>query len=300
MKIIDPHLHLFDLKQGDYAWLKAGNPPLWSDKALINKSFDEQYLKLEAPLSLAGFVHIEAGFDNQRPWRELDYLQKSCLLPFAAIANIDLTIDSDSFSQQLERLSRFASFIGVRHILDNSAFNLLTSKQVLTNISLLESTSKAQEDKLVFEVQMSLADHIGVNALCDVIATNSNINFIINHAGFPVTTINSIEWKNWQASLVKLACFPHVAVKCSGWEMSDRDYDRNLQWLNLTLQVCFTAFGKERMMLASNFPLCLFTHSDYQSYWQYLLSTDFIKNINSQEKNALCYHNAFHYYHRKL
>ena len=82
IKIIDPHLHLFDLKQGDYHWLKADNPPNWPDKNVINNTFDEQDLSLSPPLSLAGFVHIEAGFDNLQPWRELNYLQKSCPITF--------------------------------------------------------------------------------------------------------------------------------------------------------------------------------------------------------------------------
>ena len=97
MKIIDPHLHLFDLTKGSYEWLQANNPPFWSDKALINRSFNEGDLSLISPLSLAGFVHIEAGFDNQQPWRELNYLNNECQFPFAAIASIDLRLDSNSF-----------------------------------------------------------------------------------------------------------------------------------------------------------------------------------------------------------
>ena len=94
MKIIDPHLHLFALELGHYHWLKAENPPFWPDKQHIYKSFDETDLMLTAPYSLAGFIHIEAGFDNEQPWRELAALEQSCNKPFRAIANIDLTSSS--------------------------------------------------------------------------------------------------------------------------------------------------------------------------------------------------------------
>ena len=31
-RVIDPHLHLFNLEDGDYHWLQEGYEPEWSDK----------------------------------------------------------------------------------------------------------------------------------------------------------------------------------------------------------------------------------------------------------------------------
>ena len=97
MKIIDPHVHLFDIAQGDYHWLKPDNSPFWSDKALINKTCvegdlafifetdlkSEPVFSSELELVLASFVHIEAGFDNKRPWRELNNLEATCKKTFS-------------------------------------------------------------------------------------------------------------------------------------------------------------------------------------------------------------------------
>ena len=63
MKIIDPHLHLFDLKQGDYHWLKEENPPFWPDKHLIKKSFKETDLTLK-PIPELPPVIIQTFFIN--------------------------------------------------------------------------------------------------------------------------------------------------------------------------------------------------------------------------------------------
>ena len=126
IKIIDPHLHLFNLKQGDYQWLKAENPPFWSDKKIINHSFTEKDLQLSSPFELAGFVHIEAGFDNQQPWREIAWLEKTCSLPFRSIAGINLLLPSNEFQQTLDKLSKYQSVIGVREILDENAFEYYT------------------------------------------------------------------------------------------------------------------------------------------------------------------------------
>jgi len=288
MKIIDPHLHLFTLELGNYHWLKAENPPFWPDKSRINKSFKETDLILTKPLSLAGFVHIEAGFDNEQPWRELAALEQSCNKPFRAIANIDLTASCQHVNTVIEKLAELPSFVGVRHLLDDQALPLLKNKQVLDNIHILNNNG------LIFEVQLALTEHATVNSLCDVIADNPEINFIINHAGFPTADIHTIEWQRWQSNLTKLSFYPHVAIKCSGWEMTDRNYQAT--WLNESLSLIFAIFDTKKVMLASNFPLCLFSHSDYQAYWQSIISSDFFQALTEHEKNALCYDNALNWY----
>jgi len=288
MKIIDPHLHLFDLELGNYHWLKAASPPFWPDKQQINRDFDESDLTLTTPLSLSGFIHIEAGFDNEKPWRELAALEQSCNKPFRAIANIDLTASCQQVNSIIEKLNEFPSFVGVRHLLDEQALALLTNKQVLDNISILN------KNELVFEVQLSLIDNKPVDALCDVITNNQKMSFIVNHSGFPPSDIHTNEWQNWLNNLTRLAKYPHVAIKCSGWEMTDRYYQAT--WLNQSLSVIFSIFGANRVMLASNFPLCLFSHSSYQAYWQSIISSNFFQALTEQEKSALCYDNALNWY----
>ena len=299
MKIIDPHIHLFNLKQGDYHWLKANNPPFWPDKSLINKTFSEDDLALDPPLELTRFVHIEAGFNNNRPWRELAFLEavsskQTGSKPFRAIAAIDLTESNQEFTKALAKLTELKSCVGVRHILDEQALSLLTNKQVLSNIKVLNDFAKDNNQGLVFEVQLPLSTHAAANALCEVISDNSDISFIINHAGFPPADIDTLDWQRWQSNLLKLSAYLHVAIKCSGWEMTDRSYQQD--WLNKNLTLIVNIFGANRMMLASNFPLCLLSKNSYQAYWQSLLNSDFFQALSEQEKSALCYNNALKWY----
>ena len=134
-KIIDPHLHLFNLQRGDYAWLKPQNPPFWSDKHLINKNFIEADILLSPPNQLAGFVHIEAGFDNHQPWREIDWLQQHCTLPFKSVAFADIT--TTTFAEHLEQLKQRNSVVGIRHILDDQAEQILSSTLIHRHFELL-------------------------------------------------------------------------------------------------------------------------------------------------------------------
>ena len=134
-EIIDPHLHLFNLQEGDYAWLKPQNPPLWPDKHRINKSFVESDVLLQPPNQLSGFVHIEAGFDNRQPWREIDWLEQHCTLPFRSVAFADIT--ASTFAAHLGQLQQRKSVVGIRHLLDEQAEQILNSTLIHQHFALL-------------------------------------------------------------------------------------------------------------------------------------------------------------------
>jgi predicted TIM-barrel fold metal-dependent hydrolase len=280
MKIIDPHLHLFNLKQGDYQWLKADNPPFWSDKKVIEKNFNEKHLQLEPPLELAGFVHIEAGFDNQQPWREIAWLESTCSLPFKSIAAIDLTLPTPEFLDALMQLSRFDSVIGVRDILDDNALEYLSNLQVQDNFAQLA------QHKFIFECQMPLSDTKATAQLIEIVANNPTLSLVINHAGWPPENSNSDAWTNWQQSIEKLSAYKDITIKCSGFEMASRQYTPT--WQQQVIKQCITSFGLHRTMLASNFPLCLFKES-YQENW---LTHQENSEFSASELELLCHKNA--------
>ncbi|AZQ85355.1 amidohydrolase [Colwellia sp. Arc7-635] len=256
VNIIDPHLHLFDLSQGDYSWLKPECPPFWSDKNVIAKSFSEQNLTLSAPLALAGFVHIEAGFDNEQPWREIAWLENTCHLPFRSIALLDITLSKALFLQQLKTLIAYKSVVGVRYILDDDALNILTDKNSQNNLATLAANN------LSFELQMPLHDTNAIDCLLAMLSAIPDLMLCINHAGSPL--MDSVNYTLWQENLKRIAAFDNVFIKCSGYEMVKRDHCIN--WRHKIISQCIEYFSVKRVMLASNFPLSLWQYS-YQETW---------------------------------
>lgn len=275
MEIIDPHLHLFDLSKGKYAWLKPENPPFWPDKHLINRSFSENDLTLNQGLSLSGFVHIEAGFNNNQPWQEITWLEENCRLPFKSIAGIDLTLKSELFLQRISQLKTFTSVVGVRDILDDNAVKYLSNEQVKKN---LQQLAKHQ---LLFELQMPVDNLDAVKLFIGILQQTPNLQVVINHAGCPSNLNN-----NWQQGLEKLSLFQQCSIKCSGFEMANREY--SFQYQADIIETCIEYFDIERVMLASNFPLCLFTNT-YQEYWQKYLNNHL---LSAEKLNFLFFLNA--------
>jgi L-fuconolactonase len=316
INIIDPHLHLFNHSRGDYHWLNCENPPFWPDKYLLQQDFSIEDLNnsLEnEKIKLAGFVHIEAGFDNAQPWRELEYINDLAIesLPCQknrTIANIDLLATPKQFQQSLYKLQQYSSLIGVRHIFDEQAYAILANQNAQKNFTCLNKVTD-----FIFELQLPLADESTIKVmplLLQAISDNNQLRFIINHAGFPPADISNDAFRLWEQNIQELAKHPNVFIKCSGWEMADRQYE--MSWFSEVTSFCLNRFSIERVMLASNFPLCLLGielgreprneldsklgHKSYASYWQDILKSSVIKQCNENEKSALLYNNALRIY----
>jgi predicted TIM-barrel fold metal-dependent hydrolase len=288
MKIIDPHIHLFNLEQGDYYWLKADRPPFWSDKQKIAKNFTEQSLVLQNKLELAAFVHIEAGFDNQQPWREIAYLENTSKLPFRSIAFIDLLLPEKDFVKQLTKLLYYQSVVGCRYILAQQATEILTQQNTINNLKALANAN------LVFEAQLPLSDNNALNALMNLLTTIPKLKVIINHAGSP--QLDNVS-QHWLENLKCLGQLPSCAIKCSGWEMINRDY--TTAEVTAVIQQCLSAFGDNRVMLASNFPLATFSKS-YQQLWQDYQQVIKTLNLTTTQQTLLCFDNAKTWYRFNL
>ncbi|MFT2090540.1 amidohydrolase family protein [Paraglaciecola sp. 2405UD69-4] len=282
IKIIDPHLHLFNLNEGKYDWLKKQSPPFWPDKEKINRNFTEADLQLTKPLTLAGFVHIEAGFDNQQPWREIDWLEQNCSLTFKSVAFAD--ISAMTFSNHIEQLIQRQSVVGIRDILDDRASEVLSLDSLKRHFSLLEQHS------LSFDAQLSLQDTQSIRKLIKHAKEHPRLKIIINHCGWPLDANTSSARKNWQSNLEALSQCENVAIKLSGWEMSDRNWEIP-QVTGLILE-CLQVFGEKRVMLASNFPLCTFSHS-YNELWQ---AYSHLEDVSKECYTNISFTNAFSWY----
>jgi predicted TIM-barrel fold metal-dependent hydrolase len=305
MKILDPHLHLFDLHLGQYSWLKPENAPFWPDKEVINKSFSQQDLVVSGEHEIAGFVHIEAGFNNDTPKEEVDWLESVVTKPFKTIAFIDMTLPVIKFEQALNDLMSCQSVAGVRHILDDDAFEVLSLGQVKSNFAYLA------KHHLSFDLQMPITDVLSLNQLISILKHSPTLKVILNHAGWPpiADSAGLLAQSDWYSALKQLAALPQCAVKCSGWEMINREYDvlsvlsavptETYTWQSHVLNLCLEAFGQDRVMLASNFPLCLF-HSSYQDYWDNVINTLDKLDFSEQEKQALVFNNACSWYNLSI
>lgn len=293
-KIIDPHLHLFDLKKGKYAWLLPNKPPMWPDKALIRRDFNLCDVSLNNDINLAGAVHIEAGFDNQQPQNELNWLENHVFthdiaLPYKAIAFANILLAPDVFTKQINALQKYNSLIGVRFIFDENSYEVSDFRNISANLGEINARG------LCFEFQCDFTNTALIEAFYEVFATLKNLKVTISHAGFaPIhSTENKRIWHVWFSNMEKFASLANVNVKCSGFEMMLRDYGQH--HMQGVIEKVVLLFSEKRVMMASNFPLTLFKLS-YLQYWQLTIASVQAAGINT---NALVHDNAQAFYFAK-
>lgn len=250
--IVDAHLHLFNLAEGNYHWLKNTN-----EYQPICRDFGEPDLYLGSPLHLRGFVHIEAGFDNTHPWREIAWLEQHCSLPFRSIAHANIL--NTNFAQSIQKLTQYASVAGIRHILDHQATAILDQPLAQQHLALLA------ELNLSFDAQLTLTDPSSLRALTNTLRNHPKLKVSLNHAGWPAFSQHSREWLHWHRAIEKLTLFDNLAIKLSGWEMTEHHWQ--LTQILPLIEHCLTCFDRQRLMLGSNFPLSLTRHS-YHNLWQ--------------------------------
>ena len=258
INITDPHLHLFNLAQGEYGWLQSNQGPAWPDKSALLRNFTESDLHLSVPLRLAGYTHIEAGFSNEQSWLEIDWIESQATLPVRTIGCVDLCTSQTEFSNAILKLTQRSSMVGVRHIFDDQLDAIISHPNTLSNLKSLESAG------LLFELQFDATDQVAVDKVIVLLKQVPNLTVVLNHQGFGSTALKGDRKCYWLSGLTKLAELPNLYVKCSGFEMLDRAF--TTETLQQTLEQLVSLFGQNRVMVASNFPVITLSMS-YEGYW---------------------------------
>ncbi len=320
-------MHFFDLAIGKYQWLKADQPPLWADKSKLRRNYLPKDLLNEShtELDIQGLVHIEAGFDNDHPERELQWLSSDAF--FAESLPVDQRLsdaddlnavnefskDTVGFSSDSNKIS-----IGACPIHTIASLNICQPTDLFKeNLSLINiySTCKGIRHiidndlsilsqhpsvidnlrclamhNMIFELQVGRLNRESCNAVLDVFAKLPDLRFVLNHGGFPSLSTDSSDFADWKVSTTRLMTLPNAFIKVSGSEMTDRNY--NLEQLRPHI-IHLMELSPERIMMASNFPLLLFRYS-YHEYWKKVCCL--LDSIYPQAKNEftkkLLYENA--------
>ncbi|MCP4059397.1 MAG: amidohydrolase family protein, partial [Pseudoalteromonas sp.] len=250
LKIIDPHVHFFNLAEGQYTWLQGENPPAWPNLELIKQPISEKELLESSDFTLVGIVHIEAGFDNNAPINELNWLTAHLKkLPFKAISYAQLDCAPVQFAKAINALAH-PHLIGIRDITEGADAQRLLNPECFSNLQTL------CQQGLHYEAQFELENTAIAAQLARYAKALPQLKIIINHGGLP----NNIN--NWQQSIRMLSAHNNIAIKFSGFEL----LALNLQQQQDCFETMFSYFGEQRIMFASNFPVCQINAS-YNDVW---------------------------------
>lgn len=174
------------------------------------------------------------------------------------MALLDCSLPIAQIQQNLQALLPYQP-AGVRHIFEGDDERWLHAPQLEQIAGMLA------QHKLVLEVQCSLASSKNVARIQQLAQQFPDLTLVLNHAGLA----RPEQFVAWQHAMQTLAGQANVAMKLSGWEMLNAGSYSTADpaWQQQVFAAVLSEWPAERLMLASNFPLCLWQGS-YQQLWQ--------------------------------
>ncbi|MDP8243852.1 MAG: amidohydrolase family protein [Candidatus Hinthialibacter antarcticus] len=262
--MIDSHQHFWQYTPEEYAWIGDNMTPLRRD------CLPDDLKPLIDAAGVQGTVAVQARQClDETQW--LLQLAGANEWIVGVVGWVDLR--SDALSAQLERFSKNKKLVGVRHVVhDEPDDEFLLREDFLRGIQMLADYDLAY-DLLLFEKHLPVA--------IQFVETFPDHRIVLDHISKPL--IKDRVLSPWDANLRELAKYPNVYCKVSGM-VTEAD------WTNWTpddlkpyLDVVFDAFGPERIMLGSDWPVCTVAGS-YQDILNIPLNSIESLSIEDQEK----------------
>jgi len=271
---VDAHQHFWIYRPETLGWIK-------DDMAVLKRDF--------LPEDLGPLLRSE-GFDACIAVQAASSLDETRFLldladrhPFvrAVVGWVDLV--SPELERQLEAFAQNPRFRGVRHIAQDEADDAyLAREDVGRGIGTLRHFGLTY-DILVYARQL--------RAAIELVRHLPEQPFVLDHIAKPEIRARHIH--PWRHDLQRLAGFPNVVCKLSGlvteadwtgWRREDL-----LPYLEVTIEV----FGPGRLMIGSDWPVCLLA-AEYREVIG--LARDFLSRLSADEQTAVLGGTAARFY----
>lgn len=271
---IDSHHHLWNYSPEDYGWI--------DDKmALLKRNFLPSHLAPHVKsIGFDGTIAVQARQSIEETEWLLGLAEKSDLIK-GVVGWVPLC--SSSVDEHLKRFSQSPKLVGVRHIVqDEPDDRFMLRPDFLNGIRCLSQYDLAY-DILIFPKQLEAAT--------ELVSIFPEQRFILDHIAKPPIKEGIID--EWKVGLKRLAQFPNVYCKLSGM-VTEADWT-NWEPAHLApyLDVVFNAFGPDRLMIGSDWPVCTLV-AKYQRVMAIVLT--YISALTTAEQAAILGDNAIKAY----
>lgn len=235
---IDAHQHFWIYSPAEYDWID-------DSMAALRRDFLPNDLKLE--LDSNGFhgsiaVQARQTFEETR-WL-LDLAERSPWI-LGVVGWVDLR--SPDIRSELKALSRNSKLVGIRHVVQSEPDDrFLLQPDFLRGISALEDFELAY-DILIYPRHLPVA--------AEFVKRFPRQRFVLDHLAKPPIKSGAID--SWAEGIRRLAEFPNVFCKLSGL-VTEADWQHwKPEQIIPFLDVAFESFGADRLMIGSDWPVCL-------------------------------------------
>lgn len=296
--IIDAHHHFWDPVRNRHPWL-SDEPPIafrYGDYSAIRKPFlPDDYRRLWGHHDVVASVTMEGEWDEADPVAEsawMSRLAETHRTPVAHVARAFLHFDNAP-----EIVAAHAAFPLVRAIRHKPTAAVRPDlvepgmPAAMSDPAWRRGYGELAKNNLHFELQTPWW-HIA--ELMDLIADHPDTPVVINHAFLPVDR-DAEAMAGWRNALTLAASAPQTSLKISGIGLRGRPW--TLADQRPVIDACLDAFGPDRCLFASNFPvdgLC----GDFQTIYDGFLAAT--SDLGHADRLKLFHDNAIRIYRLPL
>ncbi len=271
---IDSHQHFWRYDSARDSWITDA-------MQVLKRDFLPEQLALDLDANgIDASVAVQADQSEQETLFLLDLAERSNRIA-GVVGWIDL--QSPRLDDRLQFFTKFNKLRGFRHIVQAEPDErFLLGRDFMRGISRLREFGFTY-DILVYPKQLPAA--------IDLVAKLPEQRFVIDHLAKP--EIKTGNRASWVANIRSIAGNPNVFCKLSGL-VTEADWQH---WapadFAFYLDVVFEAFGPDRLMFGSDWPVCLLAGS-YQQVKQ--LIEDYVKHHAAGESAKIFGANAIRFY----
>lgn len=270
---IDAHQHFWQYTDAQFSWIPEGP---------VRRDFGPADLqpRLSAS-SLSGCVAVQARCEE----KENDYLLGLAdKHPFILGVVGWLDLSADNLAERLDAQNGRRRLVGFREILQGKPSETFLNDRFVRGLRLLGERDYAY-DVLVYANQLDAARELVARAL-------PGQRLVLDHLAKP--DIAKGEHKEWATKIRALAKdFPGLHCKLSGmvteaapgWRAAD---------LRPYMETVLEAFGPDRVMYGSDWPVCLLNAPDYATVHD--VAADYIRTLGPDAESAVFGGNALRFY----
>ena len=264
MTVVDAHLHVWDLEQGDYAWLGPDLGTLYRS-FLPSQAADEL-----ATAGVTSAILVQAE-DSVRETRYLLGVAEQHAWVHGVVGWVQLD-DPERAERELDELSHPA-LRGVRHLIHDDP-----RPDFLDLAPVRRSLAQVAERGLVLDVPNAWPRHLdSVGRLAEAVP---DLTVVLDHLAKPPR--ERADFDEWERSLRQLAQYPQVVAKVSGLQVPGQPFTAAA--LRPALDVALDAFGVDRLMFGSDWPMT----TDVGGYpVAFAVTQELVGGLSAEEQQAV-------------
>lgn len=270
---LDSHQHFWNYSAEQYPWIQ----PSWP----IKRTFlPGDLAPLLTQAELDGCIAVQARQTLEESRWLLELADQSSIIK-GVVGWVDLR--SDKVEEQLAQFASHPKFVGVRHVVqDEPDDDFMVRSDFLRGISKLKQF-KLSYDILIYPKQLPAA--------IKLVQQFPEQPFVLDHIAKP--HIKDCTLSPWREQIQELAKAPNLLCKVSGMVTEAKwqgwRYDHFVPYL----EVISEAFGVDRLMYGSDWPVCLLAGSYPQVY---SLTRRYFASQSEAAKAKIFGGNAAHFY----